>query len=173
MELTNWNSLRYLGEADGLTPWWTNFRPARGASELYAFSVCVTGWLPAGRWNILQIDNSSYLRATDMAYLGALIGVGEPITNESHSIFFDFDGDEADHFQNEMLLAAFCHHFLLHEQHCYIVSSGSDVGGHFALQDGFVYFISRTDQAARAQTLIESYKATPLGLPEWAWKYET
>src|ERR1700761_1819563 len=71
MEISSWNGLAYMNA----TPQLELYRAPRDSSSLFVFSQYVVDWLPAGKWKILQIDNSTSLDATKSILINRLLGV--------------------------------------------------------------------------------------------------
>lgn len=167
MEIGKWDRIVYTDKEK--KPFWMNIASPKDARELFNFSQYVAGWLPQGKWKILQIDNSTWLNAIQDSIFDSLLGsekIGSAgITGKS--FFFDLsDASQKD--RVELLISHLIFFLLLFEQHGYLVSRGSTNGELLGLQDGFVYFYSKNRDISGAQRLLSNFKNNPESYAEWA-----
>jgi hypothetical protein len=170
IQLGKWNELRHIADQAGDESNWINHQAPRDAETLYCFSLYAAGWLRAGNWKMLQIDNSNYLDDNATRLLGRLLfGPGEtPDFSNNNSFLFEFTGNAEIDGALELTIAEVIHLFLQVEGHCYIVSSNSNPADILGIQDGFTYFISRSDDLSGARILLRDFQRQPRRLPTWA-----
>ncbi len=145
---------------------WANYPAPEGALPLYCFSHHILRWLPPGTGMLLQIDASTCLNVDEEPLMSRLLlgAQGQGILRDTRSFLFETDGVNAN--QEMWLLGHVSNMMLLFSHHCQIVSAGASHGQHLSLQDGYVYFKSRSSiDLARAHKMMEDLEATPLTAP--------
>jgi hypothetical protein len=172
VEIGDWNQLCYIPKHEGSGDYWINFRAPRDAGQLYCFSRHVAGWLPRGSWKIFQVDNSSHFdRNMNSLYCLLLAGEGRAIEPEKdRTLLFEFDSESNSDKDVELLIANLIFVYLMHENHAYLVSSGSSGGQLLGIQDGFVIFQSRDPGVSGAHSLLAMFESDPLRYPDWLAK---
>jgi hypothetical protein len=146
-----------------------NYKAPSSAKELENFASHVAGWLASGTWKMFQIDNSSYLDATQAyTFSRLLFGTDEPINFvENGTFLFEFNKEKYLDRYTEVLISNLIHLFLLYECHGQIVTLDSLSRQILSIQDGFIYFISDADGLLKAKTLMENFESNPLSAPHW------
>ncbi|SFG43780.1 hypothetical protein SAMN05518865_11256 [Duganella sp. CF458] len=168
MRIGEWNQITDNQLNGNNTGGWLNYAAPKDSHMLFKFSEHVAGWLPKGKWKILQIDNSTYLDAVQENFLGQFLRVeGAERLSETRSLLFEFGASKRQDQKLELLIAQLIFIFLLFECHVHVVSSGSVAGQLLSIQDGFVYFQSREMNVQGAELLLDSFRRNPDLSPEW------
>jgi hypothetical protein len=169
MEIGNWNQITEIGSSKQSTLNWTNYRAPERALELFNFSQYVAGWLPRGEWKIFQIDNSTYLDTVQAALVGRLLFGSEEARSlvDNRTFLFELGNNEDTDNNTELLITNLIYAFLLFQCHGYVVSSNRSAGQYLAIQDGFVYFYSKSKDISGADTLLKDFENNPLRSPPW------
>ncbi|WP_146749331.1 hypothetical protein [Paracidovorax anthurii] len=147
----------------------SSFCTGKSTYELIAFSQHIAGWLTKGRWKIIQIDNSSHFYPDQESVLGALLlGPAQPIDLANNRTYlFEFGANERMNFQEEVVLAYVINLMLIYEAHCYVISSGGEMGEMIAIQDGVVYFYGNRVRLSQAKDLLTELQTDPLRPAAW------
>lgn len=170
MGIDDWNRIIYIPLRGTKELEWINYQAPKQALDLIRFSQYVAGWLPKGKWKILQIDNSTgrMSPAAESLFGGLLFGCskGWPSLVENRTFFFELGkGKEKDN-ETELLIANLIFVFLLFEYHGYVVSSNCPNKQYLGIQDGFVYFHSTHNEDIRsAQAALKKFEANEM--PTW------
>ncbi|HEY9198440.1 MAG TPA: hypothetical protein VIR60_03665 [Gammaproteobacteria bacterium] len=164
MKVGEWNEISQLYKKYE----WISYKPPRDASRLWRFAQHAAGWLPSGKWKILQIDNSNYLDAVDGLFLSKLLGTPKAVDFAAeHSIMFEFGDHRKENENAEFVLTCVIYLFLLFEGNGYVVSSGSSDGEVLGVQDGLAMFISGGHGLANARDTLQAFENDPELYPSW------
>jgi len=174
LRLDNWNRIEDPNRRLGQNDYFIKYRAPRDAIDLYCFSQHVAGWLPRSDWNLFQIDNATALVPDEAFLISCLLcGIAEARDLSANRTFvFEFCNNNDSDVKTALVIANLIYVFLLFECHGYVVSSASTNGEILAVQDGFVYFLSRDPSIAGAQELIDEFEQQPLKSPKWVWQLE-
>ncbi|BAX63805.1 hypothetical protein [Burkholderia stabilis] len=170
MHVGSWNQIADPPhESTGRT--YLPYSAPTNSRELYVFAHHAAGWLPAGKWKIFQIDNSSAFCRNELQFIDTLLGTNKGLSGESdawsRSILFEGAANANLDVSTELTIARLIYLFLLFEQHAYVVSSASLNGQRLGVQDGVVYFESDVFYRPIADQLMRVFESAPLRLPSW------
>ncbi len=170
MVIGSWNE---IADIDA-TKSWANYCAPNDARQLFNFAQHVVGWLPIGPWMILHIDNSTSFDLSESSFISNLaFGASHfHAGSAGRTYLFEIDRDSSGNHSQLLALANFVFAFLLFGGHCYVASAGSVHGERIGVQDGYVYFSSRTNDVDSAHVLIREFEAAPLRSPSWVLKFE-
>ena len=167
-EIGSWNQIASTTSSSKPESAWSKYRAPEHARQLFCFSRHVAGWLPSGKWAMLQIDNSTVLDADAASLLSRLLAFNSSLGLPAHRRFlFEYGhGEEADS-RTALLIANVVFALLLFEAHAYLVSANSTDGQLLGIQDGFAYFASTDKASASVELLLRNFERDPLRQPEW------
>lgn len=171
MQLDEWNRI-----VDIKRPWnggsSFSFQAPRDSLEMYCFAQLIADWLPIGSWQLFQIDNSTEFAPDEEFMLARLLdlGSGVPSFKESRSLLFEINSDGCSNTKTRLTISVLIFLFLLFELHGSMVSSNSFEGEILAIQDGFVYFLSRGAQLPSVSKIITEFQSNPLKTPQWVYE---
>ncbi|WP_144025267.1 hypothetical protein [Burkholderia sp. HI2500] len=170
MHIGSWNQIADIPRESTVRAYLPYSAPTN-SRELYVFAHHAAGWLPAGKWKIFQIDNSSAFRGDELRFIDTLLGSNTDLDREidvgSRSLLFDGAANANLDVSTELTIARLIYLFLLFEQHAYVVSSASLNGQRLGVQDGVIYFESDVFYRPIADQLIRVFESEPLRLPSW------
>lgn len=170
MHVGSWNQIADLPRV-GTVHTYLPYSAPTNSRELYVFAHHAAGWLPAGKWKIFQIDNSSAFCRDERQFIDTLLGTNKGPSGESdawpQSILFEGTANANLDISAELTIARLIYLFLLFEQHAYVVSSASLNGQRLGVQDGVVYFESDVFYRPIADQLMRVFESAPLRLPSW------
>jgi hypothetical protein len=169
-DIGSWNEIAPAG-ALAAQPNWLNIQAPRDAKQLLHLSHHAAGWLPRGAWKVVQFDYSNCFTRVENVFISNLlfgsVGFADFNSVERPAILFEFGDDLSQNESLELLIANLVYATLLFEGHAYLVSSASAGGERLGVQDGFLYFQSRTQDASGAADLIERFRRDPTADPQW------
>lgn len=170
MGIGEWNQI--VTTNDGKKSNWINYHAPENSHELENFAFHVAGWLPEGKWKMLQIDNSSYFDVAQLCMLNRVFFGSEEPKNyiENRSFLIEFGKNNDSNCNAELLLANLIYLFLQYECHGQIVSSSCNSEQILSIQDGFVYFIGDESGLSSAKSLLKVFENSPLSSPDWVNK---
>lgn len=170
MHIGSWNQIADLPRV-GTARTYLPYSAPTNSRELYVFAHHAAGWLPAGKWKIFQIDNSSAFCRDELQFIDTLLGANKGLSGESdawsQSILFEGAENANLDVSAELTIARLIYLFLLFEQHAYVVSSASLNGQRLGVQDGVVDFESDVFYRPVADQLMRVFESEPLRLPSW------
>jgi hypothetical protein len=170
MSVGQWNEIA-TGRNGLIADSWIARPAPRDAKELRVFSQYVAGWVPGGRWKLLQISNSTFPDAAESAMLERLLfGTAPPLDltrPENSSFLFEFGGDAEKDRDSELLIAWVIYAFLLFECHGQVISSHSASGRHLGVYDGVAYLQYGTEGKAPAQAILNDFDRDRMMSPPW------
>jgi hypothetical protein len=166
MTLNSWNRVTDISPSPNERFVLKKYMPPK-AIELFTFSQHILGWVPKGQWKLLQLDDSSYFNPAQR-YLFQRMLSDQQENPRGKSFLFEYDTNAVDNDNADLLLSYLVNFVLLFEGHGYLVSSNSRDGERLALQDGFVYFEARKEDAIdRARDILKVYESNPSLSPQW------
>jgi hypothetical protein len=169
-DIGSWNEIGPTG-ALVARPNWLNIQAPRDAKQLLHLSHHAAGWLPRGAWKIVQFDYSNCFNRVESVFVNSLLfgsaGFADFNSAERPAILFEFGDELSQNESLELLIANVVYATLLFEGHAYLVSSASAGGERLGIQDGFLYFQSRTQDVSGAADLIEQFRRDPSRPPQW------
>jgi hypothetical protein len=170
MQIGEWNAINYVNWVSfkGMT---CNYQAPREVRDLLRFCQQISTWLPKSRWKILKIDNSGGMNAIENSFFSGLL-YGEkfpPFISSDDALLFEFGDDESENEKIELLISNLIYAILMFESHAQVASSVCNDGELLNVQDGFVYFISKSkEKLIDAQRIIDRYEKNIA--PEWITK---
>lgn len=169
MKIRDWNQISDIDSVHSRNKFWVNYPAPQSIQELLNFSQHVAGWLPRGKWKILQIDNSTNLDVVQENFLGRLIFGPRHTTglNGESTFVFEFGNDQGEDKNAELLISDLIFSFFIFSSHVYFVSSFSNNGERLGVQDGFSYFSARDENISGAMDVIVNFERCPLISPQW------
>ncbi|WP_129781560.1 hypothetical protein [Peristeroidobacter soli] len=171
MRIGDWNQVAPIDRTQADLVHRTSFTAPRESSELFCLAFHAAGWLPSGRWKLLQIDNSNYFNVVDRSLLSQLLFGTQWRCNlnapECSSFLFEY-ADRADANQkSDLLISHLIYSLLLVEGHAYLVSAASKYQELLAIQDGAVHFSSLQTDVSGAAAALARFKENPSNYPRW------
>jgi hypothetical protein len=121
----------------------------------------VAGWLPPGRWKLIQLDNSNVWSPVEASFIGTLLGLSANAA--PNSVLFEFGADNRANAFSELQIANVIFAVLLFEGHAYLASEGSNQSQLVGIQDGFVYLYSDTP----TESAVSWSDKIPTDTPGW------
>lgn len=171
MRIGDWNQIAPTDRTPADLMQRTSFTAPRASSELFCLAFHAAGWLPSGRWKLLQIDNSNYFNVVDRSLLSQLLFGTQWLCNlntpECSSFLFEY-ADRGDINQKtDLQIAHLIYSLLLVEGHAYLVSAGSKDKELLAIHDGTLCFSSLRTDVSGATDALTRFKENPRGYPRW------
>jgi hypothetical protein len=153
---------------DGAQCEWANLRASSDVRQARLLCEHAIGFLPPGTSYVLQINDATYLNASERLRLRRLI-YGPELAQDSKctgSLLLSQESDiESD--ACRLLLVDLVVFFLDVKGHVHLASSASDNQKCIGIQDGFIYFYSSDCWAYDCVERLASCLRDSLGHPQW------